>query len=119
MRPVQYPLIAFWIGTAVKAILIGFFRIVPSPELLRLLTDFDPGAFAFANWGSSLFFDPRRIAPGPGEALIFEILLAIGFGVECLMIGLLVQWLMHRAGTDRQSAASKDAGESQEAESSR
>lgn len=88
---------AFMIGGVVlKTLLVVLCRVFRVPELLRLLTTYDPGAFAFANWGASLFFDQRRIAPGPGEAQIFEILLVVGFGIECLLVGLLVRWFLRR-----------------------
>lgn len=109
MQSKRYPLIFFIGGAAVKTFLIGLWRVTPSPELFHLLTDYDPGAFAFANCGSSLFFDPRRIAPVPGEAMIFEILLVIGFGFECLLIGLLVRWLRPSAKKSA-NARSHDGG---------
>lgn len=51
-------------------------------ELFNFPLPYDPGAFAFAERGTALFFDQRRIAPGPGEAVAFEALPVIGFGIE-------------------------------------
>jgi hypothetical protein len=62
------------------------------PSIVRLATIYDPAAFWAANLGSSLFFDPKRIAPGNGEIQIFELILVTAFAIECLVLGYLVQW---------------------------
>ena len=90
----RYPIIFLIGGIVSKGLLVLLTYFIKSPALVSALTTFDPGAFAFANWGASLFFDERRIAPGPGEAHIFEILLILAFGIECWCIGFLFRWLM-------------------------
>ena len=87
------PLVFLVGGLLTKTMLVCLSHLVQSPVLITVLTDCDPGAFAFANWGSSLFFEERRFAPGPGEAQIFEILLILGFGIECLAFGFLLRWI--------------------------
>ena len=49
-----------------KALLIGLTKMVDSPELVNLLINYDPGALELANRGTSLLFDGKGIAPGPG-----------------------------------------------------
>ena len=93
-------------GLGTKASLVLLWRVVKSPALSRLLTTYDPVAYVFAESFASLFYDPKRIAPGPGEAQIFEIALVFGFGVECLLVGLAVRWLIRRShGADHSSEA--------------
>lgn len=48
----------------------------------------------FANRGASLFFSPKRIAPGNGEVQIFEVLLVLGFALECFAVGYLIRGLL-------------------------
>ncbi|MEO8663435.1 MAG: hypothetical protein ABI693_33575 [Bryobacteraceae bacterium] len=84
-------------GLGTKASLVFLWRLVKSPVLSRLLTTYDPVAYAFAERLASLFYDPKRIAPGPGEAELFEIALVFGFAMECLLVGLAVRWLVRRS----------------------
>jgi hypothetical protein len=84
-------------GLATKASLVCLWRLVKSPVLSRLLTTYDPVAYAFAERFASLFYSPKRIAPGPGEAQIFEVALIFGFAIECLLVGLAVRWLVRRS----------------------
>ena len=90
----RLPTVFFGAGVLIKLLLIGLTKVGDFPWVVSIATTYDPGAFTFANWGASLFFDPKRIAPGNGEVQIFEALLAIGFGVECLLFGYLVRWLL-------------------------
>ena len=62
----------------------------------KSLDEVRPRRIRIRKLGASLFFDPKRIAPGAGEAQMFEILLVVGFGVECLLIGLTVRWFRRR-----------------------
>lgn len=88
-------------GLLVKALLVILWRVTRGPELMALLTTYDPGAFTFAEKGAALFFDQRRIAPTPGESALFEVLLVIGFGIECFLVGLLVRWFLQRDQSQR------------------
>jgi hypothetical protein len=97
----KLPFVLSGVGLLLKAALVALSGFSKSPFLVTLLTTYDPGAFAFANWGSSIFFDPRRFGPAPGEVQVFEILLVVGFGVECLLIGLLVRWFLQRDQSQR------------------
>jgi len=83
-------------GLALKALLVVIWRFSQSPEVLTLLTTYDPIAFRFAEKGAALFFDPRRIVPGAGEALLFEVLLVVIFGLESMVVGLVAQALFRR-----------------------
>lgn len=85
-------------GLLVKALLVILWRVSKGPEFTALLTTYDPGAFTFAEKGAALFFDQRRIAPTPGESALFEVLLVIGFGLECMLVGLIVRWFLQRDG---------------------
>jgi hypothetical protein len=83
-----------WAGVLIKVLLVALTKLGDFPSAIDVATRYDPGAFMVANWGSSLFFDPKRIAPGNGEVQFFEALLVIGFGVECLLFGYFIRWLL-------------------------
>jgi hypothetical protein len=96
MNVKRLPLLFLIFGVLLKALLVALSTVSGSPALVTLLTTYDPGAFAFANWGSSLFFDSRRIAPAPWEVQVFEALLVIAFGLECFLVGLVASWWFGR-----------------------
>lgn len=79
-------------GVLLKSLMVLAWRLFQPPRLFDFLTTYDPGAFVFAERGVSLFFDQRRIAPSGGEAALFELLLVVGFGMECFILGFLIQW---------------------------
>lgn len=90
----RLPILFLVAGLAIKGLLVLAWRFSQAPELSNLLTSYDPGAFAFAEKGVALLFDPRRIAPTPGESLAFELLLVLGFGLECMIVGFLCQMFL-------------------------
>ena len=90
----RLPLLFLVAGLAIKSLLVLAWRYSQAPELTDLLTSYDPGAFAFAEKAVALVFDPRRIAPTPEESVAFECLLVLGFGLECLVVGLLCQMVL-------------------------
>ena len=92
----RLPLAFLFGGLLLKTIMVLAWRSFQPPKLANFLLIYDPGAFAFAERGTALFFDQRRIAPSPGEAVVFEALLVIGFGIECFLLGLLIQWFRQR-----------------------
>lgn len=81
-------------GLALKSLTVLLWRTFRTPGVLDLLTTYDPGAFWFAERVSALVFDQRRIAPSAAETIIFELMLILAFGVECLLVGFLVAWLV-------------------------
>jgi hypothetical protein len=83
-------------GLVFKALLVLLWRLFRLPEALSLLTIYDPGAFFFAEKVPALFFDLRGIAPSARGTQLFEVLLIIGFGLESLLLGLIVQWVLRR-----------------------
>ncbi len=87
----RLPILFLVAGLAIKGLLVLTWRFSQAPELFNLLTSYGPGVFAFAEKGVALLFDPRRIAPTPGESLAFEFLLVLGFGLECIVVGFLCQ----------------------------
>lgn len=76
-------------------------RLFQPPIALGLLTTYDPAVFWFAENAKGLFFDQRRFAPTPAEMVTFELLLILGFGIECLVVGLLVSWFLRRPRRQR------------------
>lgn len=96
----RLPMLFLVAGLAIKGLLVLAWRFSRAPELANLLTSYDPGAFAFAEKGVALLFDPRRIAPTPGESLAFEFLLVLGFGLECMALGFLCQMFLRPKPTD-------------------
>jgi len=84
------------VGIALKATLVLLWRLSHGPRLLNLLIYYDPGARYFAEGMTRLFFDHGGFTMAPGSPAFFEIFLVVGFGIECLVIGLLAQWVMRR-----------------------
>ena len=66
------------------------------PGLPNLLIYYDPGARYFAEGLTRLFFDYKGITFAPGANTFFEVALVIGFGIECLLAGFLLRWLLGR-----------------------
>ena len=83
-------------GLALKTAVLLFWRLWQTPALLKLAIYYDPGAFHFAEKAAGLFFDQRRLAPTAGESILFEVFLVIGFGLECLVLGFIIQWVLRR-----------------------
>lgn len=78
----------FMIGGAVAKLSgIIIYRLWHPHVLFRVLAAYDPLGFQFAEWTVRLFFDQRRVFPTPTEALVFDLLLVVGFAVQCLILG--------------------------------
>jgi hypothetical protein len=72
-RLIRFPITFMVAGLFVKGILVLLTHRFKSTEVVHVLTTYDPGALTFGDWFASLFFDGRGIAPGPGQAAVFEI----------------------------------------------
>jgi len=92
----RLPVIFLVVGLVLKTILVLPWRLSQAPGLLKLAIYYDPGAFHFAERSAGLLFDQRRLVPTSGESVLFEIFLFIGFGIECLLVGFLLRWLLGR-----------------------
>jgi hypothetical protein len=92
----RLPIAFLVVGLVFKTLLVFLWRLWKFPGVLNLLIYYDPGAFHFAEKMAGLFFDQRRLAPTSGESALFEIFLVIGFGIECLVLGFVVQWVLRR-----------------------
>ena len=90
----RIPFILLGAGALTKALMVGLSELGDFPSVVLIATRYDPVAFTFANWGSSLLFSPKRIAPGNGEVQIFEALLVLGFSVECFLLGYTIRWFL-------------------------
>jgi hypothetical protein len=91
------------VGLAFKASLVLIWRHGRFPGLLNLLIYYDPGARYFAERMTRLFFDYGGITFAPGSNTFFDIFLVIGFGIECLLAGFLLRWLIGRFRKTRNS----------------
>lgn len=78
-------------GAALKVLLIIGWRLSGSASVFQVLTSYDPGSFWLAETGVNLIFGDRRIAPSGTESLTFELLLVLGFALQCLLLGVVVQ----------------------------
>jgi hypothetical protein len=94
----RLPIAFLVVGIVFKALLVFLWRQGVSSSLLSLLTTYDPGANYFAEKVTRLFFDYRGITFAPGANMFFEIFLVVGFGIECFIVGLVLQWLIRRFG---------------------
>lgn len=92
----RLPIAFLVLGLVFKTFLVFLWRHGRSPGLLNLLTYYDPGARYFAERMTRLFFDYGGITFAPGAPMFFEVFLVIGFGIECLLVGFLLQWLFRR-----------------------
>ena len=97
----RLPVVFLLVGLALKTTVLLLWRLSQAPSLLKLAIYYDPGAFHFAEKAAGLFFDQRRLAPTPGESALFDVFLVIGFGIECFVLGLIVQWVLRRFGGSR------------------
>ncbi len=93
MKIQRLPILLAGCGLVLKGVEILLWRLFQPPLVGKLILTYDPGALWLANTVTPLFFDQRRIAPTTGEAALFEVFLAIGFGLECLLLGSVIQWL--------------------------
>jgi len=101
MNVKRLPWLFLVVGIALKATLILFWRVSHIPAILKLLVHYDPGARQFAEEMTQLFFYHRGFTFAPGASISFEVFLAIGFGIECLVLGFVVQWVLRRFGAPR------------------
>lgn len=92
----RLPIAFLVLGLVFKTFLVLLWRNGRSPALLNLLTYYDPGARYFAEWLTRLFFNRGGITFAPGSTTFFDIFLVVGFGIECLVLGFVVQWLLSR-----------------------
>jgi len=94
----RLPIAFLVLGLVFKTFLVLLWKHWSSGGLLNLLIHYDPGARYFAEKVTRLFFDYGGITFAPGSNTFFDVLLIIGFGIECLLVGFVVQWLLRRFG---------------------
>ena len=92
----RIPLALFVMAVLVKLLLVVCWRLFHAGGLLSALTTYDPVAFVFAETIIGALFDQRRIVPGQAEGAVFDILLIVGSGLECLLIGYGVRYVLRR-----------------------
>ena len=92
----RLPIVLLVVGLAFKGILVVLWRLWQIPRLPDLLIYYDPGARYFAEVMTRLFFDYRGITMAAGAPAFYEVFLVVGFGIECLLVGFLLRWLLHR-----------------------
>jgi hypothetical protein len=83
-------------GVVLKTSLILLWRYRSSAILGNVLVYYDPGARYFAEKVTRFFFDYGGITLAPGANGFFDVMLVIGFGIECLLAGFLLRWLLRR-----------------------
>lgn len=92
----RLPIAFLVLGLAFKTLLVLLWRRWSSGWLLNLLVYYDPGARYFAEKMTRLFFDHGGITFAPGANAFFDVMLVIGFGIECLLAGFLLRWVLGR-----------------------
>jgi hypothetical protein len=105
-KTMRLPLWCALFGVALKALLFLGWTVSENVILVRLLTVYDPISLWLAEEGVSVIFDGRRIWPGGPESLTFEVLLVLGFSLQCFVLGGLVQWLLQTLKHNRRTGAS-------------
>jgi hypothetical protein len=97
----RLPIAFLVVGLALKALLVLLWRLWQIPSLPNLLIYYDPGARYLAERMTRLLFDHGGITLAPGAPTFYEVTLIIGFGIECLLLGFAVQWVLRRFGAPR------------------
>jgi len=92
----RLPIAFLVVGLVSKSFLIFLWRHWKFPSLPNLLIYYDPAARYFAERVTRLRFDHGGITFATGSNTCFEISLVIGFGIECLLVGFLIRWLLGR-----------------------
>jgi len=77
-------------GLAAKSAAVVAYHLFRTPVVVRLLTTYDPLGVLFAERVLPLLFDLRGIAPPPGAPAMYEILLVVGFALQCFVLGFAV-----------------------------
>jgi hypothetical protein len=90
MNRFRIPLNLLFGGIAAKGAAVASYHLFPRSGLAAVLATDDPLGSRFANALLPLFFDLRGIAPPATAPPVFEVLLVIGFGVQCFILGLAV-----------------------------
>lgn len=94
MKLARLPLIFLIGGILVKGVLMLSWHYFGTPDLLNVLVAYDPGAFWLAEQVVPLVFDQRRILPTPMEDFVFQLVMVLGFGLECLAAGVSLRLLV-------------------------
>jgi hypothetical protein len=88
----RLPLLLLVSGALLKAALIAGFRITGGgPTAYRLVLVYDPVSVWLAEQGVRLAFDQRRVFPTPPEAIAFDVLLVLGFAMQCFLLGIILR----------------------------
>ena len=90
MNRIRLPLILMAGGFAAKGAAVILYRSFHAPVLGAVLLKCDPLGIRFADWVLPFFFDLRGIAPPPGASTVFEVLLCVGFALQCFLLGLAI-----------------------------
>ena len=78
-------------GAAVKGSLLIAFQHTQAEGLWPWVSYYDPAAMWFADVvNKALPFQPGRCFPTPIEVRLFDVSLAVGFGLECMVAGVIV-----------------------------
>ena len=85
----RLPMLLLVSGVLLKASLVVGWRIARIETALKIETVYDPLSFWLAPEGVRLGFDQRRIAPSMLESLTFEVLLILGFALQCFLVGMI------------------------------
>jgi hypothetical protein len=87
----RLPMLLLVSGALLKVALIAGLRMVRSPTILDMVTVYDLVSFWLAEQGVGLAFDQRRIFPTAHEAIVFEVLLVLGFALQCFLLGMILR----------------------------
>ena len=90
MRRIRLGLILMVAGLAAKSVAVVAYHLFRAPVLAQVLTTYDPLGVLFADRVLPVFFDLRGIAPPPGAAATYEILVVIAFALQCFVLGFAV-----------------------------
>ena len=81
-------------GAVLKTLLLIEWYGSRSTLAFGLLTSYDPVSYRLAQTGANLIFRSDRIMPTPPESVTFELFLVLGFSLQCLLLGIVVQSML-------------------------
>ncbi len=105
----RLPIAFLILGLVFKAFLLVVWRYWRPVAVMDLLIHYDPGARYLAEKVTHLLFDYGGITFAPGANACYEVVLVIGFGIECLLAGFLLRWVLGRFQGQRPDEGARGA----------
>ena len=90
-------------GFFAKGTGLFIWHVFRTAALMNVMTAYDPLGVRLADAVLPLFFNMRRMAPPAGAFPVFESVLVLAFGLQCLVLGLAFSEARRLLGRSRTS----------------